>query len=181
MGVYKDLTNKITNIETTNFNPTKYNYYSLTNILGSKVDVTYRDGTKEEKILDICEMNNLPISEVERRNPYLLHAKAGAVLAKEKYSIENEDILNAIYYHTTGRPGMSQLEKIIFIADYMEPGRKNAPNLAYIRKMAFDDLDKTLCKILWDTLAYLKESGGEIDPSTEITWNYYSGCCTEKE
>jgi len=136
---------------------------------------------KEEKIIDICEMNNLPISEVERRNPYLLHAKAGAVLAKEKYSIENEDILNAIYYHTTGRPGMSQLEKIIFIADYMEPGRKNAPNLAYIRKMAFDDLDKTLCKILWDTLAYLKESGGEIDPSTEITWNYYSGCCTEKE
>ena len=107
-----------------------------------------------------------------------MHGKAGAVLAKEKYDVEEENILNAIYYHTTGRPGMSQLEKIIFIADYMEPGRKNAPNLALIRKMAFDDLDKTLCKILQDTLTYLKKSGGEIDPSTEITWNYYSGSNT---
>ena len=130
---------------------------------------------KDEKILNICKKENMSISEIERRNPYLLHAKAGAVLAKEKYNIDDEDIINAIYNHTTGRPEMSRLEKIIFIADYMEPGRKSAPNLALIRKMAFEDLDSTLCKILQDTLAYLKKSDCEIDPATEITWNYYSG------
>lgn len=136
---------------------------------------------KEEKILNICEKKHLLISDVERRNPSLLHAKAGAVFAKEKYDIDDEDILNAIYYHTTGRPGMSRLEKIIFIADYMEPGRKSAPNLALIRKMAFEDLDSTLCKILQDTLIYLRESDDEIDPATENTWKYYSGYMLEKE
>lgn len=128
---------------------------------------------RDDKIIRICEENKLPISEIERRNPFLLHAKAGAVLAKDKYNVTDEDIINAIYYHTTGRPGMSRLEKIIFIADYMEPGRKSAPNLAQIRKMSFEDLDMTLCKILQDTLNYLKESEGEIDPATEVTWNYY--------
>jgi len=134
---------------------------------------------KDEELLAICKKGNIPISEIERRNPFLLHAKAGTVLAKEVYDVEDSDILNAIYNHTTGRPQMSLLEKIIFIADYMEPGRKNAPNLVQIRKMAFIDLDKTLCKILQDTLNYLKESDGEIDPATEITWNYY--CKKEME
>lgn len=128
---------------------------------------------KDEKILSICEKNNMSISEIERRNPFLLHAKAGAALAKDKYDVDDEDIINAINNHTTGRPGMSRLEKIIFIADYMEPGRKSAPNLSQIRKMAFEDLDETLCKILQDTLNYLKESDGEIDPATEVTCNYY--------
>lgn len=127
----------------------------------------------DEKLLRICEKNNLSISEIERRNPFLLHAKVGAVLACKKYGIADEDIIHAIYNHTTGRPQMSTLEKIIFIADYMEPGRKNAPNLEKIRKMAFVDLDETLCHILNDTMEYLKRSGGEIDPATETTRKYY--------
>lgn len=127
----------------------------------------------DEKLIKICVKNHLDISEVERRNPYLLHGKAGAVLAKSEFGIEDQNILNAIQYHTTGRPGMSKLEKIIFIADYIEPGRKEAPGLPEIRKLAFEDLDKTMIRILEDTLTYLKSGKGEIDPQTNETYQYY--------
>lgn len=128
----------------------------------------------DEKRLAICEKNHIPITALERRNPFLLHAKAGAYLAETKYGVNNADILNAIRNHTTGRQGMSTLEKIVFIADYIEPGRKHAPNLDQVRKLAFTDLDKALVKILEDTLEYLKETGGDVDPMTEETWRYYT-------
>ena len=68
---------------------------------------------------------------------------------------------------------MSVLEKIIFVADYIEPGRNKAENLGIIRGMAFENLDKALVKILEDTLSYLKNTDGEIDSMTEITLQYY--------
>ncbi|MCR4597951.1 MAG: bis(5'-nucleosyl)-tetraphosphatase (symmetrical) YqeK [Acetatifactor sp.] len=128
----------------------------------------------DEKLLKICEKKGLPVSEVERRNPYLLHGKVGAYLAKNTYEIDDEDILNAIENHTTGRPEMSKLEKITFIADYIEPGRRTAPNLSVVRKMAFEDLDAALLKILEDTLSFLKSGEGEVDPKTLETYQYYA-------
>ncbi|WP_276949027.1 bis(5'-nucleosyl)-tetraphosphatase (symmetrical) YqeK [Acetatifactor muris] len=128
----------------------------------------------DKKRLKICEKHHIPISKVERKNPFLLHAKAGAYLARKKYGVKNQDILSAIQNHTTGRKEMSLLEKIVFVADYIEPSRKHAPNLAEIRKMAFLDLDGALLKILEDTLSYLEISGGDIDPMTEETRKYYS-------
>ncbi len=114
------------------------------------------------------------VSEVELQNPAaLLHAKAGSFLARKKYGVTDDDILNAIKYHTTGRPEMSKLEKILYIADYIEPGRKHAANLLQIRKMAYQDLDQTLFKILEDTLSYLLTTGGEIDSMTQETYDYY--------
>lgn len=126
----------------------------------------------DEKRVDICEKHQIPMTEIERRNPFLLHAKVGEYLAREKYGITNPDILNAIRFHTTGRENMSLLEKIVFTADYIEPGRRQAPNLADIRQLAFTDLDAAMLKILEDTLSYLKATGGELDPMTEITYEY---------
>lgn len=127
----------------------------------------------DEKRLSICEKHNISINDVERRNPFLLHAKVGSFLAMEEYRVYDPDVINAILNHTTGRPGMSLLEKIVFIADYIEPGRKQAPNLKQIREMAFVDLDKTLLMILGDTLEYLKSTDGETDPMTQKTYEYY--------
>lgn len=128
----------------------------------------------DEKRLHICEKYGLPVSDVERRSPFLLHGKAGACLAEEKYGIQGKpDILNAIRYHTTGREGMSLLEKIVFVADYIEPGRKQAPNLTEIRQLAFENLDAAVLRILEDTLQHLRETGGEIDPMTETVYRYY--------
>ena len=130
----------------------------------------------DEKLLKICSKNDLAVSEIEKRNPYLLHGRVGAFLAKTEYGIEDEDILNAIEWHTTGRPGMSELEKIIFIADYIEPGRKQASNLTEVRRLAFEDLDRAIVKILKDILEYLNKSDkGDIDPMTLKTYQYYYG------
>ncbi len=127
----------------------------------------------DEKRLSICEKHNISINDIERRNPFLLHAKVGSFLAMDEYKVNDSDVINAILNHTTGRPGMSLLEKIIFIADYIEPGRKQAPNLKEIRKLAFIDLDEALLKVLEDTLEYLRETDEEIDPMTEKTYEYY--------
>ncbi len=129
---------------------------------------------KGEEQIALCEKNHLEISEVERSNPSaLLHAKVGAYLAENRYGITVPDILNAIRYHTTGRPKMSKLEKILYIADYIEPGRKHVADLDRIRQMAYRDLDATMAKILEDTLAYLKTTDGQIDHMTEETYQYY--------
>lgn len=127
-----------------------------------------------KKLIAFCKKHHLPMNETEAQNPSaLLHAKAGSHFAKIKYDIEDEDILNAIRYHTTGRPGMSDLEKIIYIADYIEPSRKHAANLTQIRRMAFQDMNNTLCKILEDTLSYLMSVDGKTDELTKETYEYY--------
>lgn len=129
----------------------------------------------DDKQLSICEKQGLIVTEAERKSPFLLHSRVGAYLAEHKYGVENQDVLNAIRNHTTGRQGMSLLEKIVFVADYIEPGRKEAANLDEIRGLAFQDLDRALLKILEDTLEYLDGSGREVDPRTYETWKYYHG------
>ena len=121
----------------------------------------------DEKLLKIAEKEGLEITESERKSPYLLHAKVGALYAEKEYDVDDQEILSSIKYHTTGRPGMTDLEKIVFVADYIEPSRDKAPNL--------EDLDKTVRLILKDTLEYLKEKGSEdeIDPMTAVTYEYY--------
>ena len=126
-----------------------------------------------EKMESLCKKGGIPISEAERGNTALLHAKAGRVLAKTQYGIEDKEILDAIQCHTTGRPAMTLLDKILFVSDYIEPGRSQAPNLEEIREMAFDNLDDALCKILYDTLFYLNKSGKLVDPMTKMTYDYY--------
>lgn len=136
-----------------------------------------------KKQIALCKKYHVQLSEMEAdENSPLLHAKAGSVLAKEEYGIADEDILNAICYHTTGRPQMSMLEKIIYIADYIEPGRRHmkrfgegAPmeRLTQIRQMSFRDLDEALYNILGDTLNYLQEKGSKMDTMTQNTYEYY--------
>lgn len=130
--------------------------------------------THEER-LTLCEENNVEVSKSELENKALLHAKAGAILAKIEYDITDEEILNAITYHTTGKPNMSLLEKIIYIADYIEPGRDKAPNLELVRTLAYTDLDACMAQILHDTLVYLNSRGGHIDPTTAEAHEFYKG------
>lgn len=126
-----------------------------------------------DKKISICQKHNIQMNEIEKQNPFLLHAKVGSYIAMKKFGINDPDIINAILNHTTGRPGMSTLEKIIYIADYIEPGRKQAPNLTEVRKLAFQNLDDALLKILENTLSYLEESSEVIDPMTRKTYEYY--------
>ena len=126
-----------------------------------------------EDQIKVCEKNNIEITDVERRNHSLLHAKVGMYLARTKYDIYDTDILNAIRWHTTGRENMSQLEKIIYIADFIEPNRKPLENLPKIRKEAFEDIDKCLAHILHDSVIYLQTIGKETDDATMEAYEFY--------
>ena len=133
-----------------------------------------------KKKLKMCEHNKIPVTEFEKGHPFHLHAKRGAYLAEEKYGIKDPEILSAITYHTTGKPEMSVLEKIVYIADYIEPGRFKAPNLAKIRKLAFQDLDECMYEILKDTLIYLEENPKDVDYATKDAFVYYKDLHMER-
>ena len=127
----------------------------------------------EDKIAK-CKKHELPISAVELENPELLHAKLGALYAREKYGIDDAEILSAIEFHTTGRPAMSLLEKIVFVADYIEPNRKILPEIEQIRREAFTDIDVSVVHILRNTLSYLSSGNcGSTDEMSVMTYNYY--------
>lgn len=135
----------------------------------------------DEELLQICETNNIAVTESEKANPYLLHAKVGAHIAATKYGITDKEVLSAIIWHTTGKSDMNTLEKIIFSADYIEPGRNKQPNLEYLRKIAKTDLDMLVYSILKDTLEYLKTSGkNSIDENTVNAYEFYKNLINER-
>lgn len=136
-------------------------------------------GFSEKELLQICKEKKIKVSESERMAPYLLHAKVGAYLAKELYEVDEEEVLSGIRYHTTGRAGMTPLEQIIFIADYIEPNRKVIPGLEKSRRLAFEDLDKATYYILENTLLHLKDTKGkgQIDSTTKEAYFYYKEKC----
>lgn len=96
-----------------------------------------------DEMFRLCEEFEIPINDVERLQPKLLHGKVGAVLASKQYGINDEIILDAIRHHTLGRENMTTMDKIIFIADYVEPGRI-FEGIEELRELAFTDLDKTM-------------------------------------
>ena len=126
-----------------------------------------------DKKIHLCEKYGLPVSDVEYENSGLLHARLGAYLAEKKYHIHDREIIHAISSHTTGRPGMSLLEKIVYIADYIEPGRRELPNMKEVRPLAFTDIDQCLYRILEDSLVYLNSRNISVDPMTQKTYDYY--------
>lgn len=126
-----------------------------------------------DELLTFAIKKELNVTDVERSKPDLLHAKVGAYFANKKYHIKDDDILNAILCHTTGKPDMTLFEKILYISDYIEPSRTKMPRLDVIRKEAFIDIDSCLRMILDDTLKYLKASDITIDDMTQKTYDFY--------
>ena len=96
-----------------------------------------------------------------------LKAMEALVEKAGEYEVDDPEILSAITCHTTGKPGMSLLDKILYVADYIEPRRSKAANLTAMRKLAFIDLDEACLEIMESILVYLKSTGCQIDPMTE--------------
>lgn len=120
-----------------------------------------------------CEKHGIALTEAERNAPAVIHAKYGAWMAEHKYGIQDEEILSAIRCHTTGKPEMSLLDKILYISDYIEPRRDKASNLNEMRYLAFQNLDRTMYEILTGTLKYLKSKNANVDPMTMQAYDYY--------
>ena len=98
--------------------------------------------------------------------PQILHAVYAPYLAKKDYKIEDKDILSAIRWHTTGKKDMTMLEKIVFVADYIEPNRKKLPDLDRIRTLSFHDISEAVKVIAKSTIEYLGSQGMYIDKFT---------------
>lgn len=108
----------------------------------------------------------VPMEREFTRLPQLMHAAAGEAVAKLRYGITDLDILNAVRYHTEGRVSMSTLEKIIYLADAIEPTRKPYPGLFAVREAAQRDLDRAVMLCAEHTLHYVRQRGYEPAKNT---------------
>ncbi len=151
-------------------------------ILKAKTAAILHDCAKPlsgDEMKNLCDQNGLEYTKHEisdeQTTQSLLHSKAGMIIAQNCYYISDAEILSAIYHHTVGRPNMSELEKIIYVADYIEPGRKQntTPPLDKIRKIAFEDIDKAVYLISKNTIEYLSKSKRIIDKKTEEMMRFY--------
>ncbi|MBR2594123.1 MAG: nicotinate-nucleotide adenylyltransferase [Firmicutes bacterium] len=130
-------------------------------------------GVPKDIMLDMCRQYGVELDEDTLNNFPVIHQFLGAALAKAEYGISDEDVLNAIRYHTTGRAGMSLTEKIVFCADYTEAGRKDHDGLAEARQLVNEDLDKAVEHILRHTVEYIKENNFTLHSLSEEALNYY--------
>ena len=104
----------------------------------------------------------------------VLHQYTGAYVAEHTFGIRDEDVLNAVRYHTSGRPNMSDLEKLIFLSDMLEPSR-DFKGVEKLRRLLAEDLNECMYQSLKHELRHLKKSGGEIYPLTFRAYEYYKG------
>ncbi len=117
--------------------------------------------------LTLCSAYGKILSDFSRKYPKTLHALTGSLVAERIFG-ENEAVVSAIESHTTGKPNMNLLEKIIYVADYMEPCR-NFPGVEKLRQLAFSDMDAALQLGLEMTLEHLYNQGAEVSPETRET------------
>jgi len=124
-----------------------------------------------KEMMEIIYKSGYNVDVVCKNNPELLHGLAGAIRAKELMGIYDEDILNSVTYHTTGRKGMSLLEKIIYIADYVEPLR-SFPGVDKLRETVSKDLDEGLLLSFNNTINYVISLGQLLHMDTIEARNY---------
>lgn len=123
----------------------------------------------KEEMREIIIKEGMP-SELLEYNSELWHAPVGAFLTEKEAGINDKEVLDAIRYHTSGRPGMVLLEKIIYLADYIEPGR-HFPGVGEVRDLAETNLNKALIKAVQNTIMFLMKKGQPVFPASFQTYN----------
>ena len=120
--------------------------------------------------LALCEKYGIMLDELEQRALKLLHSKTGAAIARDVFGVEDA-VYDAILYHTTGKPDMTRLEKIIYLADYIEPTR-DFPGVDELRKTVYEDMDKGLLMGLTMTIQEMEEMGNPVHHLTRDARDY---------
>lgn len=124
-----------------------------------------------EMQMTILKDRGIQLDEISIESPQILHGLVGAIIAKENMGIDDEEILDAVKYHTTGRRDMSKLEKIIYIGDYIEPNR-TYPGVDRLREITFSDLDKGVLMGFDNTISYVIKQGQLVHHFTFQARNY---------
>lgn len=131
----------------------------------------YAKGIPGHELLALAKQNNILEDDVEAQSPDLLHAPVGAFLLARDEGLLDDEILDAIRYHTLGRVGMTDLEKALFLADMIEPGR-DFPGIERLHCLVRRDLDQGMIQAIDSTLRYCMEQGRLIHPRTVLVRNY---------
>ncbi|MBR1969910.1 MAG: bis(5'-nucleosyl)-tetraphosphatase (symmetrical) YqeK [Clostridia bacterium] len=129
------------------------------------------DEKSGEDFVELCEKYGVIPDVYAKKERALIHAFLGAAVAKAEYGIEDKEILNAIYFHTTARANMSPLEKLIYIADMTEPGR-TIPQSAEIRDLVEKDVDEALIYAIGCSIKHVIKKGTLVHPDSIHALNY---------
>ncbi|MBP3200489.1 MAG: bis(5'-nucleosyl)-tetraphosphatase (symmetrical) YqeK [Lachnospiraceae bacterium] len=124
------------------------------------------------EMLLMCEKYNVELSDEDKQADGCIHGFLAAKICKDKFNI-NDEVYNAIYYHTCGRPNMTILEKIIYISDFIEPLRRFRDRVEEVRKMAYINIDKAVVLSSEMGLKHLKATNKFIHSNTQKTIEYY--------
>ena len=135
---------------------------------------------KPTLLLQMARNNGIEVDPVCEATPHLLHADVSAIVATDKFGMQDEDVLEAIRNHTLGRPGMSCLSCVVFLADTLEPGRGNTPELEALRQVSRQDLYKAVWLTSDYCLKFLLDSRCLIHPRTILTRNWAIAMSSEK-
>ena len=125
----------------------------------------------DEQLLNTANKCGVTIDDVCRAEPQLLHGLCGSYVAKNIMGIQDEEVLQAVTYHTTGKKRMNLLEKVIFLADYIEPKRE-FKGVDELRKYAYEDIDKSILLAFDNTISYVISRGGLLHINTIEARNY---------
>lgn len=128
---------------------------------------------KPQKLLEMAHTEGLEIDSVSEVNPHLLHADVSAIVARDTFGVKDEEVLQAIANHTLGRPGMSLLSCIVFLADSLESGRGNTPELEALRQVSYRNLHQAVWLTCDYSLKFLLLSHCLIHPRTIATRNWF--------
>ncbi len=123
-----------------------------------------------ESLLKRASEFDIVFDEITAREPVLWHAVVGAEIARREFGIDDEDVIAAVRYHTTGRAGMSALEQVVFLADMIEPGR-SFPGVEELRVRSREDLRATVIAALESTICYVIRQGGLLHPDAVAARN----------
>ncbi len=140
-------------------------------------DITKR--LTQDEQLRMCREYDIIIDDLERTNEKLLHARTGAAFCKKRFGVP-ENIESAIRWHTTGRAGMTRLEKIIYLADYIEPTRHGFAGLEELRRAAYEDLDAAMAMALGMSWAEVTEKGTPFHKNSADAKEYFEALCRSK-
>lgn len=134
---------------------------------------------KPTRLLQIARSEGLEIDPVDAANPHLLHAEVGAIVARDEFGVRDEVVLDAVRNHTLGRPGMSPLSCVVFLADSLELGRGQTPELEKLRQIAQQDLYQAVWLTSDASLRYLISTGRLIHPRGVQTRNWFLQAVTQ--
>ncbi len=124
----------------------------------------------DEQVKDYCERYGVTLDPYCKTEKALIHGFLGATVARVDYGIEDQEILDAIYYHTTGRPNMTPMEKLIYIADMTEPGREIEQS-QQIRELVEIDIDEALIYAIGCSIKHVIRKGNLIHPDSIFARN----------